>query len=225
MGFSEFAGLGLEALKSNFATLSRPYKLNFAVTYQCNSRCLTCDIWKLKPVNELSTSEIVQFAEKNSYFKWVELTGGEPFLRSDIVEIAKAFKANMKGLYLLTIPTNSLVNHDALVGKIEGIARLGIPRFVITLSLDGYRELHDKIRGVPGNFDKVMAVAASLHELESKYKGFSFFFGYTMSKYNIGELAKTIESVRSQLPWVNANRFHVNIAQASDFYYNNAGTP
>ncbi|MGC8547883.1 MAG: radical SAM/SPASM domain-containing protein [Candidatus Micrarchaeia archaeon] len=224
MGFSEFAGLGLEALKSNFATLSKPYKLNFAITYQCNSHCLTCDIWKLKPVNELSTSEIVQFAEKNNYFRWVELTGGEPFLRSDIVEIAKAFKANMKGLYILTIPTNSLVNHDALVGKIESIARLGIPRFVITLSLDGYRELHDKIRGVPGNFDKVIAVAASLHELESKYKGFSFFFGYTMSKYNIGELAKTIESVRAQLPWVNANRFHVNIAQVSDFYYNNAGT-
>ncbi|MGC8676095.1 MAG: radical SAM/SPASM domain-containing protein [Candidatus Micrarchaeia archaeon] len=221
-GTKRLLSLGMTALRSNFATLGRPYKLNFAVTYWCNSRCLTCNIWQLKPKNELTLDEIKTFAKNNNYFKWVELTGGEPFMRSDTVEIVKAFAASMKNLYVLTMPTNSLINHDALVSKIESIAQIGIPRFVITLSLDGYRELHDKIRGVPGNFDKVMAVAASLHELEKKYRGFSFFFGYTMSKYNTGELAKTIESVKAALPWVDANRFHVNIAQVSGFYYNNA---
>ncbi len=224
MSFSRFMGLSLTALKSNLTTLQKPFKLNFAVTYWCNSRCLTCNIWQMKPKNELSIEEIRAFAEKNNYFKWVELTGGEPFLRNDIVEIAKAFAKSMKSLYVLTMPTNSLLNHDVLLNRIEGIAKLGIPRFVITLSLDGYRELHDKIRGVPGNFDKVMAMASSLHELESKYKGFSFFFGYTMSVYNAGQLAKTMQEVKSILPWVDANRFHVNVAQVSDFYYANSGS-
>ena len=77
---------------SNFRRLKKPYKLNFAITMWCQSRCLTCNIWQIKPKDELTLDEIREFAKKNTSFRWVGLTGGEPFLRSDIVDIAKAFK-------------------------------------------------------------------------------------------------------------------------------------
>ena len=222
MNSAKLAGLGLTALKSNFTHLDRPYKLTFSITYSCQSRCLTCNIWQIKPTGELDLREITAFAQKNNYFKWIEITGGEPFLRSDIVDIVKAFKENSKQLYIVTMPTNSLCNPDMVAGRIESILQLGIPKVSITLSLDGYRELHDKIRGIPGNFDRVMGMAKRLKEMQSKYNNLFFVFGYTMSKYNEGKLMETIEGVRKELPWVSANNFHVNVGQTSDTYYKNS---
>ncbi len=45
---------------------------------------------------------------------------------------------------------------DLVERKLREILSLGIPRVAITVSLDGYRELHDKIRGVPGNYDRAI---------------------------------------------------------------------
>ncbi|MGC8479319.1 MAG: radical SAM/SPASM domain-containing protein [Candidatus Micrarchaeia archaeon] len=222
MNTTKLAKLGLTALKSNFTTLERPYKLTFSISYWCQSRCLTCNIWQIKPVNELTFEEIQNFAKKNNFFKWIELTGGEPFLRKEIVEIVKTFRENCKDLTVLTMPTNSLCNHDMLENKLKEILELGIPKISITLSLDGHRELHDKIRGVNGNFDKVMDMAKRLHELKKKYKNLFFIFGYTMSKFNQGMLEKTITEVIKELPWVTFNDFHLNVGQISDSYYKNS---
>jgi MoaA/NifB/PqqE/SkfB family radical SAM enzyme len=218
---SKIAGLGLTALKSNFMKLERPYKLTFSITYGCQSRCLTCNIWQIKPKGELELHEIQEFASKNPHFKWIEITGGEPFLRSDIVEIVKAFKETSKGLYIVTMPTNSLSNHDMLINRITQVLQTGIPRLSITLSLDGYRELHDKIRGIPGNFDRVMDMYKRLSELRMLYPNLFFVFGYTMSRYNQGMFEKTYSSVKELFPEVTYNNFHLNVAQISDSYYQN----
>ena len=221
MKSGKLIGLGLNAAKSNFTELDKPYKMTFAITYRCQSRCLTCNIWQRKPVNELTTDEIREFAKKNNYFRWLEITGGEPFLNSDIVEIVKAFVQNSDGLFILTMPTNSLCNQEMLVGKLKQILDLGIPKVSITLSLDGNRELHDKIRGIPGNFDRVMSMARRLKELQKEYKNLFFVFGYTMSRLNQGHLEETINDVMKELPWATANNFHVNVGQLSGMYYGN----
>lgn len=210
------------AVKSNFVKLDKPYKINFCITYWCQSRCLTCNIWQMKPKGELSIDEVREFVKKNPYFKWVELTGGEPFLRSDIVEIAKAFKENSKELYILTMPTNSLCNQDMVEKKLREILALNIPRVAVTVSLDGYRELHDKIRGVPGNFDRAISMFKRLQALKKEYDNLYFVFGYTLSKFNKGEFAKTVEEVRKEIPNIHYNDFHINLAQVSSNYYGNA---
>ena len=110
-------GLGYTALQSNFVTLKKPYKLNYAITLWCQSRCLTCNIWELKPKDELRIDEIREFARKDDSFRWIALTGGEPFMRGDIVEVVKTFKENCKDMYMLTIPTNSLCNVDKVVSQ------------------------------------------------------------------------------------------------------------
>ncbi|MGD0511643.1 MAG: radical SAM protein, partial [Candidatus Micrarchaeaceae archaeon] len=214
-------GLANTAIKSNFVKLDKPYKLNFCVTYLCQSRCETCNIWQIKPKGELTIDEVREFAKKNTYFKWVELTGGEPFLRGDIVEIAKAFKENSKELYILTMPTNSLCNQDMVERKLREILALGIPRIAITVSLDGYRELHDKIRGIPGNYDKAIAMFKRLKALKKEYSNLFFVFGYTLSKFNKGEFEKTYEAVKSEIPDIRHNDFHINLAQVSTNYYGN----
>lgn len=214
-------GIVSTALRSNLGRLPEPYKLNFSVTYNCQSRCATCNIWQMRPKGELSIEEIREFARKNGSFRWIELTGGEVFLRGDIDEIAKAFSESCRGLYILTMPTNSLCNPALVKRKLESILRLGVPRVVMTLSLDGHRELHDKIRGVPGNYDKVIAMARMLHDMRGDHANLGFVFGYTMSRMNQGELRNTVEAVMAELPWATYNDFHVNLSQVSGTYYSN----
>ena len=222
MSVINMLGLASTALRSNLTSLEKPYKLNFAITYWCNSRCLTCNIWQLKPKGELGIDEIRKFAASNSYFKWIELTGGEVFMRSDLVDIARAFAQSSKKLYILTMPTNSLCNHALMEKKLREILELGIPRVAITISLDGYRELHDKVRGIPGNFDKAMDTFRMLSRIKKDYKNLFFVFGYTMSKFNQGKLRETIEAVMKELPEVTYNDFHVNLGQISENYYGNS---
>jgi Fe-coproporphyrin III synthase len=210
------------AIKSNFVKLDRPYKLNYCITYWCQSRCLTCNIWQIKPKGELSIEEVRQFVIKNPYFKWVELTGGEPFLRSDIVEIARTFKEHSKELYILTMPTNSLCDHNQVERKLREILAMGIPRVAVTVSLDGYRELHDKIRGIPGNYDKAIDMFKRLKQMKKQHENLYFVFGYTLSKFNKGEFEKTYQAVKQEIPDIKYNDFHINLAQVSSNYYGNS---
>ncbi len=222
MSIIKLAGLGKTVLESNVKRLDKPYKLNFAITYWCQSRCLTCNIWQFKPKGELTLEEIKAFAEKNTSFRWIELTGGEPFLRPDIVGIAKAFYENSKGLYMLTMPTNSLCSHDLIIGRIKEMLDLGIPKIAITISLDGYRELHDRIRGIPGNYDRAITTFKRLHDLQKEYKNLYFVFGYTMSSYNEGQFQKTFDAVKKDIPYIKYRDFHMNLGQISSNYYGNS---
>lgn len=215
--------LAYEALKSNFTALEKPYKLTFAITMNCQSRCLTCNIWQLRPSNELSLEEIRTFAQKNPYFRWVSITGGEPFLRQDIVEIVRAFKENWKGLYLVTIPTNSLCREGKIIDNLREMAMLGVPKITITVSLDGYRELHDKIRGVPGNYDRALSLFKAIRDLSKEYKNLGVVFGYTISTMNNGSFEETYNKVRHDVPGLTLNDFHINLAQISGAYYRNEG--
>ena len=44
--------------KANVTRLSGPLKINLCVTYACQYRCKTCNIWQRKPTNELTTRRI-----------------------------------------------------------------------------------------------------------------------------------------------------------------------
>ena len=224
MSIGKLMGIAGTALRSNLTALDRPYKLNFSITYWCQSRCLSCNIWQIKPKGELSIEEIRDFARKNDYFKWIEITGGEPFLRPDLVDIVKAFSESSKGLYILTMPTNSLCDHAMVERKLREILSLGIPKVAITVSLDGYRELHDRLRGVPGNYDKAIDMFRRLMALRREFKNLYMVFGYTLSKLNTGEFQRTFESVKRDIPEITYNDFHINLAQLSDNYYNNSSS-
>ena len=68
-----------------------PYLLTFVVTRRCNSRCQMCSIWKEKDSPLLSLEQIERIFRQNdfSFIRSVTLTGGEPTLRSDLVQICQ----------------------------------------------------------------------------------------------------------------------------------------
>ncbi len=202
--------LASKALASNFITLKSPYKLTFALTYRCNSRCRTCGIWKRKSGSELSTEEVKEFFSKN-VFPWVNLTGGEVFLRKDLVDIAKS----MKGTYLLNITTNGILTEKILSDCKE--LEKSVPRFILTVSVDGPRELHDKVRGVKC-WDKASNTFARARKM-----GLETYIGYTISPYNTGKLSETFEELKKPVPGLKMSDFHVNFYHESEVYFNNKG--
>jgi len=205
---------------SNF-NLSKPYKLTFAVTYKCNYRCLHCNIWKKKVENELTLNEISEFSRNYPYFKWFNLTGGEPFLRRDFVDIVKILKENSTRPILFNTTTNGF-NPSFIYEKVKEIVDLKMPKSVVVVSLDGYKELHERIRGVKGSFEKAVETFSLLKNLSNDFKNFTTYLGYTLSHFNAGNFLKTFFEVKKLIKNISLDDFHINIYHISAHYYSNA---
>ncbi len=172
-----------------------PYKLNFAVTYKCNSRCLTCDVWKIYREssigikNELSLSEIeCVFKNMPRCLTWLSLTGGEPFLREDFQEIVFAAINHIKGLSLLGFPTNGLPEKK-IINLIKELLKLKKrPAIMIAFSIEGPEEIHNRIRGVEGSYKHVMQV---YHQVRDLCRGkIDVNIDTTINMFNVGSLER-----------------------------------
>ena len=211
-----FLDLSKNILLSNFQRLKFPYKLTFPITDRCNSRCLMCGIWKRKPKNELSLEEIRKFFANCNQFLWIDLTGGEVFMREDFYEVVEAILFECKNLYLLHFPTNGLLTKK-IIDNVKKIQKLKSCKIIITVSVDGFEELNDKIRGVPGGWKKQIETFIQLYEMP----GIEVVLGMTLSPYNYNKFDDTFASVKKIYPKLKYKDFHVNIAHVSNHYYNN----
>ncbi len=197
---------------SNFIRLNNPYKLTFAITSKCNLRCKTCGIWQENSNNELTLDEIKNAFSKTK-FPWVNLTGGEPFLHDKLYEIAKIFRKNG---FMLSFITNGTIPNSSKV--LKKIAELKFPKLVAGVSIDGPKELHDSIRGLP-TFDK----AISTYKKFRKIKGVGSYIGYTISEFNYGRINETFKAIKSEIPSFKLKEMHFNIAWENDNYLKNMG--
>lgn len=150
----------------------RPIQLTFFVTRKCNARCPWCFYLQGRdPPGDgdvLSLDEIQEVSRSLGRLLWVALSGGEVFLRDDIVEIAATFHDRNRPRILL-FPTNGLLP-DAIADRTERILRR-CPKsiVVVKLSLDGLNGDHDELRRAPGGFDKALQTYRSLGKLRARY--------------------------------------------------------
>jgi radical SAM protein with 4Fe4S-binding SPASM domain len=190
--------------------------LTFAVTYHCNYRCRTCYIWQKKPVNELSLSEIEEFFRKSNDFSWIDLTGGEPFLRKDFVNICEIIIHYCKNIYHLHFPTNGFLT-SKIVEDIKKIRKFSSCKIVVTVSLDGDERLNDEIRGIKGGWRRQIETFKEIY----KIKGVEVVLGMTLSGLNFKEFENTYNAVKNVLSWVKHKDFHISIMNYSEHFYEN----
>ena len=214
-----FAKLAFRIIQSNLSELHYPYRLLYSVTDRCQSRCIMCNIWQKPPADELSTAEIEKFFARNNRFSWINLTGGEIFLRNDIVDIFHSIARHCSSLYLLNFATNGLLTKDIVSGIREILERTCIPKLMVTVSLDGPPEMHDHIRGVPGSWNRAVETFQQLKNMRSNR--FSVYFGYTLQEANLHLFQQTVSAVKHKMEESSYDDFHVNIAQVSGHYYGN----
>ena len=108
MRLAPYTALAKAAFKANLGRLEFPFKLTFCLTFWCNYRCETCNIWKMKPRDELRLEEIREFFKRSPGFSWVDLTGGEVWLRKDFVDICEALTTSCKNLLPPPLPDQRL---------------------------------------------------------------------------------------------------------------------
>lgn len=190
----------------NAATLDNvkpPNGITLEVTVICNLRCSMCWWWGENGIafrlvkerdplvtNELSTQEIFALVDQVSkYTKEIYLAGGEPFIRKDLIQIIKYITG--KGM------SASLTSNGTLISD-EQIKELSqIDNLMMTFSLDGTREVHDKIRG-NGNFDRTVNTIKKLVAARGSRKFPILKTNTTFSPWLLGqtvELAKFLETL------------------------------
>ena len=217
-GWRRTAHLGAALLGTTVTRPAAPAKVNFCLTYWCQYRCRTCNIWQRKPADELTTDEVLAFVRENPGITWADLTGGEIFLRADIETILDAVVRGWRRLALLHFPTNGFLT-DRIVGAVERIAGRGPARTIITVSLDGDEALNDSVRGIKGGFRRQIETFRALRRV----KGVTTVLGMTLSSYNVGRFVETFDACASEIEGLTPDDLHLNVAQVSGHYYDNDG--
>jgi len=183
-----------------------PMNYTVSLLYTCNSRCSTCNIWKKKSKN-LSVEEyrkIFRRIGKAPY--WITFSGGEPFLRQDLVEIVTTIYT-LSHPRIINIPSNGLLV-NSIVEKTAQIAK-ACPKaqIIVNISIDGIEGQHDEIRNVPGNYKKAIS---TFHKLKAlKLPNLSVGIHTVISKFNV----ETFPSIANQLLKLNPDAYITEIAE------------
>ena len=139
----------------------------FALTSRCNCKCEMCDMHRREPesISLSDAKKILDFLEKN-HFLVVYMTGGEPTLHPNVVEIVKY--ANDLGL-ITTMTTNGAVNKRTLMD----LKNAGL--YLISVSLDHWDPIVcEKIRKHKDIMAKQIGTLKYLKEIGLRTYALSF---------------------------------------------------
>ena len=142
------------------------------VTYRCNMRCRMCGIWKRDSKyssNELSLEELDGILSDPlfSRLEFININGGEPNLREDLVEIAGLLIDRFPHLKTLTLNSNGLPP-DRNVENMKRIANLCKSKhvqFSVSISLHKIGSGYDQIAGIDNAYLKVKAAFDGLKNI------------------------------------------------------------
>ena len=160
-------------------------------TIRCNLRCKMCYQAQTRNLrqSELSTLDIFKIYEKlRGKVREIKIVGGEPFSRHDILELIKFWDDRETAV---SLQTNLTMVNAAMVGELKEFKNI---KAVLT-SLDGPRDVHDFVRGVPGAFDK-MTLAVRLIKQNLPWAEVSIFSTMLLGD-NFDNLAQVVDTAKS----------------------------
>ncbi len=144
-------------------------------TYRCNAKCHMCNTWKYPTRREDEIAPSI--LEKLPSLDFCNVTGGEPFLRSDIEEIVKILKKKAKRV---VISTNGFFT-DQILQVARKHRNIGI-----RISIEGLPSSNDELRGIKNGFDHGIRSLLELQRMGVKDIG----FGITVSDRNARDMVE-----------------------------------
>lgn len=142
----------------------------FFVTSRCNAACETCFYHEeLNQAGDLSFDQIRTVSQTMPEITDLWLSGGEPTLRKDVDEIIGLFVRNNR-INRLIVPTNALIKERVYSLVENALGRHSeLEELYLNIALDGYGKTHDRIRGVPGNWEKALTTIEHLYKLKDRF--------------------------------------------------------
>ncbi len=176
-----------------------PTDISIITTYRCPMRCQMCNIWQnpTKKEEEITAKDLKILPN----FKFVNITGGEPFVREDLGEIVE--------LMFTKSPRIVISTSGWFEDRVIDIAK-HFPNIGIRLSIEGMKAKNDELRGREGGFEKGVRTLRRLREMGVKDVG----FGITVSNHNsadmleLYELAKELDMEFATAAFHNSFYFH-----------------
>jgi len=174
-----------------------PINLTIGLTNRCNSRCKTCRVYD-RPVPELGLAELsAVFRSLGRRPYWMTFSGGEPFLREDIVEICESAYLSCRPA-IMNIASNGLLS-DVIPERVARIAeRAPGAAVIVNLSLDEIGERHDEIRGVRGNFARTLKTFERLKAID--LPNLTVGIHTVISKFNVGRFPEVCDDLTALGP-------------------------
>src|SRR5687767_9174150 len=130
----------------------------YEATMRCNLHCEFCYVGDLLNIEgewrqELTLDGLSRAFPDHAGFQ-ISLTGGEIFMRKDIMSVLDLFRD--KGYACGYLTTNGTIINDERADALADLAAAGFLKH-ISISIDGPGELHDNARGVKGTFERTCA--------------------------------------------------------------------
>jgi AdoMet-dependent heme synthase len=179
---------------------ARPYVVSWNLTYRCNLACEHCyldaggtplvDADSFADRSELDTEACFRVIDELAAFApecLTILTGGEPLLRRDILEIVG--RASQRGLWVV-VGTNGVRVSENVARRLADTGARGL-----SLSLDALDpDRHDRFRKVRGAWQNTVAGAEILHRT-----GLPFIVQTTVGSHNLDELEAIADFAHDRL--------------------------
>lgn len=145
-----------------------PRMLHLIPTHRCNARCVMCGLWEDKAAadTELNVEQWRRLLSDRLFSKlqYVGISGGEPFLRKDLLELVGIFVANNRRLKRISITTNGLLT-ERTDRQLEALTSLLGHRGVlldVSVSFHAAGDTLDMIYGVKKAFEKACSTLEML---------------------------------------------------------------
>lgn len=152
---------------------------------RCNCRCVMCDIWKTDEHREFSLAQLESQMDaiERLHVRWVVFTGGEPLMHSNLFALSDVLRG--RGIRVTLLSTGLLFERFAreIAEHIDDVI----------VSLDGPPEIHDRIRRVPGAFERI---AAGVHAIRAQRPEIQIGARCTVQKANHAALVNTVYAAR-----------------------------
>ncbi|MFQ5856008.1 MAG: radical SAM protein [Anaerolineae bacterium] len=175
--------------------------LIFFVTSICNAKCGHCFYWQNlnAPDEGFALGDIEKLARSMPRFRTLLISGGEPFLREDLPAVIGLFR-RINDIEHVGVPSNGI-----LAGRTTRLARQILQEnpgldFTVNLSIDGFAETHDKIRGVPRNFELTLNTMQHLLELRDEFPHFGVWVNTVICADNYDEVIPFARWMRDRFP-------------------------
>ena len=152
---------------------------------RCNCRCVMCDIWKATDAAEIDAADLERHAASldGMGVEWAVFTGGEPLMHSDLFRLCAILR--QRGIRVTVLSTGLLLERHA--------AAIAANVDDLIVSLDGPPDTHDRIRRVPGAFEKLARGVRSIRALDPD---FPVSARCTVQRANHAELRATVAAAR-----------------------------
>lgn len=177
-----------------------PTDVSIILTYRCQMRCKMCNIWQ-NPTDKKKEVTSSDLSILPNGFEFINLTGGEPFLRDDLEDIIRVLSPKTKRIVIST----SGWYDKKILSVVPQFKNLGV-----RVSIEGLSRKNDQLRGRERGFDRGLKTLLGLKRLGVEDIG----FGITVSDHNsddmlwLYELGKSMKMEFATAAFHNSYYFH-----------------